>query len=166
MNKIFLSLLVSIASLQANAYNYFPLSPSWFSTLIDGIVEDKREVWRATVIDVISPTRIVVRDLNDRTIQVDLLHITPLKKANSKQLAVSQSYIQTLIGKQVYVLAKNDKKTVAAKLIDITGNDINMSLVSSGAFDLNTTSLLGKSEKQIYKNALRNAQYARLGIWQ
>ena len=70
-----------------------------------------------------------------------------------------------MVGKQVYVLSKENKNSVAAKLIDAEGSDLNLTFISSGIFDVNTTSLIGKNEKAKYLNAAKIAKLSRKGIW-
>lgn len=75
------------------------------------------------------------------------------------------SALEAMIGKQIYVLGDRKSEKVTAKIIDVVGNDINLNLVESGVFDINTTSLHFKYEKQQYLNALSNAKAAKIGIW-
>lgn len=164
MKKIILCAVLATAC-QTHAYNYFPLSPSWFGSLIDNMAESKREVWRGEVKEVLSPTRLMIQNPQGQMVQVDLLHLTPRKNANSRQAAISSANSESLIGKRVYVLGKADKTKISAKLLDVLGEDINLDFVSAGVFDINTTSLFNKSEKQQYINAVNNAKKARLGIW-
>lgn len=165
MKKYFaLSLLLSF-SCNAIAYNHSPLTPSWFKTIYQNVNEDKSNVWRGTVVDVIGPTTVTVKNLYDETIEVELLHLTPKKNASRDQINISNTALQKLVGSQVYILGKNNSKSISAKLLDATGNDINLSFVGTGAFEINTTSLLFKIEKQQYINAFNNAKKSKVGIW-
>lgn len=164
MKKILLCVLLASAS-HTHAYNYFPLTPSWFGSLIDNIAEDKREVWRGQVTQALSPTRVIIQDHQGRSVQVDLLHLTPRKNANAHQSAISSAHSEALVGKRVYVLGKAGKDKISAKLIDVAGEDINLYFASIGAFDINTTSLMNKPEKQQYINAANNAKRSGFGIW-
>lgn len=147
----------------ANAYNNTPLSPAWFKNVYENISENRHGVWRGTVVEILNPTQVLVKNLKGEKITVNLLHLT-LKKG-SNDASYSMQSLQSLIAKKVYILSSGDKNEVSAKLIDASGNDINLNLVESGAFDINTTSLHFKYEKQQYINALNNAKSSKLGIW-
>lgn len=164
MKKIILMAALCTSTI-ANAYNYFPLSPSWIGSLYSGITEDKRDLWRGTVKSIINPTLIIVEDTNEQSVEVNLLHLTPSRNATKDQIAISTTYAESLVGKTIYVLSKTDKKKVYAKLVDANGMDINLYFISIGAFDINTTSMFGKAEKQTYINASNSAKRTRIGIW-
>lgn len=147
----------------ANAYNNLPLSPSWFKNIYENITESRDSVWRGKVIEILNPTQVLIENPKGQQITVNLLHLT--LKRGSTDAAFSMQSLEQLLNKNVYVLADEKKKAVSAKLIDATGKDINLNLVELGAFDINTTTLHFKHEKQQYINALNNARSSKLGIW-
>ena len=149
----------------ANAYNNTPLSPSWFKNVYENVAENRNTVWRGYVKEVLNPTQILIQNLDGKNITVNLIHLTEKKDASSLNTSLSLRALDSLIGKKVYVLGSPNKKSISAKIIDAVGNDINLSLVESGAFDINTTTLHFKYEKQQYINAVNNAKASKTGIW-
>lgn len=159
-----LSLGLSISPL-VNAYNHFPLSPSWFKNVYENISENRDTVWRGEIMEILNPTQLIIANTKGEKITVTLRHLTLKKGADSADISYSMSALEAMIGKQIYVLGDRKSEKVTAKIIDVVGNDINLNLVESGVFDINTTSLHFKYEKQQYLNALSNAKTAKIGIW-
>lgn len=166
MKRIFIAAVLCIGTSSANAYNHFPLTPSWFKSAYQNLTETRDQVWRGTITEVLNPTQIAVKDTKGEIVTVNLMHLTPRKNASKRQTLISTYAVQNLVNLQVYVLGKPNKKSVTAKMIDVAGNDINLSLVEAGAFDVNGTTLRFKGERQQYINALNYAKKSRLGIWQ
>lgn len=149
----------------ANAYNHIPLTPSWIKNVYENVTENRDTVWRGEVLEVLNPTQILVKDLDGNEVAVNLLHLTLKRNGSTQATHISTQSLQALIGKQIYVLGTKNKSKLTAKILDVSGNDINLNLVENGAFDINTTSLNFKYEKQQYINALNNAKSRHLGVW-
>lgn len=163
-NKLLLTLGLCISPL-VSAYNHTPLSPSWFKNVYENISENRDTVWRGHIIEVLNPTQVLIQNTKGKKITVTLLHLTLKKGATPLDVGYSMRSLEALIGTQVYVLSSRNKEKVSAKIIDAVGNDINLNLVELGAFDINTTTLHFKYEKQQYINALGNAKSSKTGIW-
>lgn len=164
MKKLNAILLLCLCS-NAQAYNNLPLTPSWFKHLHQGISENKKDVWRGTIINSTSPTTIIVKNLKGKEVTVELLHLTTRKNPSERDINLSQARLINLIGKQVYVLSSDNKSHVSAKILDGSGKDINLGFVEAGTHDINTTSLIKKRERQQYVNARNTAINAQVGIW-
>lgn len=149
---------------QAVAYTPIPLTPSWFSTIKNSLFENTQNVWRGTVFDAPTPTTLLLKNPKGEVISINLLHLSAPPRITDHKMSIINNASKSLIGMQVYVLGKN-KKNVSAKILDMDGNDINLRFISSGLYDLNTSSLFLKPEKQQYLNALYSAQRTHLGIW-
>lgn len=141
------------------------LSPYWFKSVYQAATENKDDVWRGTVVSHNGGMVLTIKNLNGKNVEVTLLHLLNKKDSRKSDLALGNEYLQSLVGKQVYVLAKNNKNKVTAKLIDADGRDLNLTFIENGIFDLNETSLIGKREKNQYLNAYKTAQSLRKGIW-
>lgn len=165
MKRILAAVVLCIGASSANAYNHFPLTPSWFKSVYQNLSETTDQVWRGTVTEVLTPTQVSVKDTQGNTVTVNLMHLTLRKNASKQQSLTSTYAAQSLVNSQVYVLGKPNKKTVTAKLIDASGKDINLSLVEAGLFDVNGTTLRFKAERQQYINALNYAKKSKIGIW-
>lgn len=166
MKRILIAAMLCIGTSGANAYNYFPLTPSWFVSVYENISETRDQVWRGTITEVLNPTQVAIKNTKGEIVTVNLLHLTLRKNASKRQTLISTYAVQHLVNSQVYVLGKPNKKSVTAKLIDGGGKDINLNLVETGAFDVNGTTLRFKAERQQYINALNYAKKSRIGIWQ
>lgn len=166
MKRILMAAVLCVGAASANAYNHFPLTPSWFVSVYQNLTETRDQVWRGTITEVLNPTQVAVKTTKGEIVTVNLMHLTLRKNASKRQSLISTYAVQNLVNSQVYVLGKPNRKSVTAKLIDVGGKDINLSLVATGAFDVNGTTLRFKGERQQYINALNYAKKSQLGIWQ
>lgn len=166
-NHIFSFILIfaTLWSQKIHAISPTPLTPAWFTALKDGYFEDTNNVWRGQVFDVPTPGTLLLKNSKGDVVSVKLLHLSSPKDIKDSKLLILNSASKTLVGLQVYVLGKSNKSAIVAKILDVDGNDINLRLISSGSYDLNTTSLFLKKDKQKYLNALHSAQRTRVGIW-
>lgn len=155
----------AITSQSSMASSPMVLSPYWFKSVYQAATEDKSEVWRGTVVSHNGGVTLTIKNPSGKDVEVTLIHLINKKNARKQDLALGNEYLQSLVGKQVYVLGKENKSKVTAKLIDADGRDLNLTFIEAGIFDLNTTSLMGKREKNQYLNAYKNARMLRNGIW-
>lgn len=157
---------ILIASSQnALAYTPFLFSPYWIKSAYQSLTESTDDVWRGKVVGYNGGLSLNIKNLDGKETEVTLLHLANKKNSTQRDIALGSSYLQSMVGKQVYVLSKENKNSVAAKLIDAEGSDLNLTFISSGIFDVNTTSLIGKNEKAKYLNAAKIAKLSRKGIW-
>lgn len=160
-----LGLILIISSQNIMAYTPFPFSPYWLKSAYQSFTENTNNVWRGEVVGYNGGLSLIIKSLSGKETAVTLLHLANKKNSTQQDIALGSSYLQSMVGKQVYVLSKENKNNVAAKLIDAEGTDLNLTFVSNGVFDVNTTSLIAKSEKTQYLNAAKTAQISRKGIW-
>lgn len=153
-------------SANVQASSPFIFSPTWFKSLYQAYSENKENVWRGKVINVIDPTAIVVQDeLTGKKVTVVLLHVYLPKGIRKQSIDLATSVLSGLINQQVYVLAEKENNKVYAKILDAYGKDLNLELIKNGYYDLNTTTLLWKNEKPEYLSALSLAQHSKSGVW-
>lgn len=165
INSLLLGLTLATISHNTLAYTPFPLSPHWVKSIYQSLSENTENVWRGEVVGYNGGLSLIIRSLDGYNTEVTLLHLANKKGSTQQDIALGAAYLQSLVGKQVYVLSPQKKQSVAAKLIDADGADLNLTFVSGGIFDINTTSLFNKSEKAKYLNAVKFAQISRKGIW-
>ena len=163
--KISFAIVMSFSTQQAVAYTPIPLTPSWFSTIKNNLLENTQNVWRGTVFDAPTPTTLLLKNPKGEVVTLNLMHLSAPPRITDQKVAIMNNASKSLIGMQVYVLGKNSKNSLSAKILDMDGNDINLRFISSGFYDLNTSSLLLKPEKQQYLNAWHSAQRTHVGIW-
>jgi hypothetical protein len=163
LSSVYLAIVLSAQ--EAMAYSPTPLTPAWFSSLKSSLSENTDNVWRGTVVDAPTPATLLLKNKQGDIVSVKLLHLSSPDNDTNHNLNIMNTASKSIIGLQVYVLGKSNKKAITAKILDMDGNDINLRLISSGLYDLNTASLFLKPEKQQYLNALRSAQRTRIGIW-
>lgn len=162
---LLIGITVALFSQSALASSPMIFSPYWFKSVYQAAVEDKSDVWRGTVTAHNGGIELTIKNADGHDVEVTLLHLINKKKSRKSDLAISNEYLQSMVGKQVYVLGKSNKDKVVAKLIDADGRDLNLAFIANGIFDLNSTSLLGKNEKTQYLAAYKNAQMLKKGIW-
>lgn len=150
---------------KTNAYTPYIFTPTWFKSIYQATSENKKNVWRGLVTEYNGGTSITVKNLDGYTTEVNLIHLTNKKNSNLNDIQIGSNYLQRLVGSQVYVLGKYNKDSVNAKILDAKGHDLNLNLIKIGVFDLNTTTLLGKPEKEKYLDASNEAKIYRRGIW-
>lgn len=165
MKKLLLATLLTISAQSAFAYTPFPLSLEWFGSAYQSISENDQKVWRGKIIEVMNSTEVVIQNINGHKTQVKLLHLSPPTVNNERTIRVMTNALTSLIGNSVYVLGDEDKDKIVARLIDRKGLDINLELVRSGAFDINTTSLMMKKSKKAYLAGVKTSQNQQRGIW-
>lgn len=157
---------IIFGSANAQASSPFIFSPTWFKSLYQAYSENKDNVWRGKIINVIDPTTIVVKDeLTGKNITVVLLHVYLPKGIHKQSIDLATSVLSGLINQQVYVLADKENDKVYAKILDANGKDLNLELIKNGYYDLNTTTLLWKKEKADYLAAVSLAQHSKSGVW-
>lgn len=164
-NQCALGFLLMLSMQNGLAYTPFLFSPYWIKSTYQSLSESTSDVWRGEIVAYNGGLSLSIKNLNGKETEVTLLHLANKKNSTQRDIALGSSYLQSMVGKQVYVLSKENKKNVAAKLIDAEGTDLNLTFISSGIFDVNTTSLITKSEKSKYLNAAKIAQISRKGIW-
>lgn len=164
MRRLALGLMIGLMGFQAQAYEPMLLSPGWFKGVVMGLAENNKNVWRGNIVDYVGGLTIIVETLDGTPVTVNLLHLAAAN-GGEQQTNVQTLLMQGLVGRQVYVLGRSDKDVINAKILDGRGEDINLSLIANGSFDVNVPSLLLKDEKQQYMNAARFARYGGMGIW-
>lgn len=165
IKKILILFWLLATSSASFAYSPMLLSPAWFKALYQNLNETKADVWRGTVVSYIGGTTISVKDNFGKITEVTLLHLATKTNSSKADIHLGANHLQNLVGSQIYVLSKVNKDSVNAKIIDSSGNDINLNLIKTGVFDVNTTSLLGKREKNDYLDAAKEARLYHRGIW-
>lgn len=166
LSAFVLATSVTLTTTQAHAKSPFVFSPLWFKSMYQGLSENTDNVWRGKVVSVINPTTLVIEnELSKKQVTVTLLHLYLPANARKVDLDLATRLMQSMVNRNVYVLADSDQDQVYAKLIDGKGTDLNLDFIQNGYYDLNTTTLWLKAEKANYYSAVGLAKQAKQGIW-
>lgn len=154
--KIFFGLTVMILFLilifKIYSYPFKPrlLSPAWIESRYNGWEAEQHDLWIATIVEVVGPKTVKVRNQNGEEKNMDLLYVNALHSSEK----MKNFYINSLsgyVGKQLFIKGDPNRVRFNGVLIDANGENINLNLtyVPSAVIDMSSTAYIHDREKQL-----------------
>ena len=145
-------IVVSILIFKIYSYPFKPRlsSPDWIESRYNGWEVEHHDLWIATIVDVVGPKTVKIRNQNGEEKIMDLLYINALQSSEK----MKNLYINSLsgyVGQQLFVKGDSDKARFNGVLIDGNGENINLNLtyVPGAVLDMSSTAYIHDREKQL-----------------
>lgn len=147
---VIIVVLILIFKIYSYPFKPMLLSSDWLESRYNGWEVEHHDLWIATIVDVVGPKTVKIRNQNGEEKIMDLLYINALQ--SSKKM--KNFYINSLtgyIGEQLFVKGNPDRARFNGVLIDGNGENINLNLtyVPGAVIDMSSTAYIHDREKQL-----------------
>lgn len=145
-------IVASVLIFKIYTYPFKPrlLSSDWIESRYNGWEVEHHDLWIATIVDVIGPKSVKIRNQKGEEKIMDLLYINALQSSGK----MKNFYINSLsgyVGQQLFVKGDPDKARFNGVLIDGNGENINLNLtyVPGAVLDMSSTAYIHDRENQL-----------------